>query len=80
MEIRFDFDRELGRVREMHGVGGAPFTGVDASMMRYLKEAGVPYSRLHDIGGLYGGNVFVDIHNVFRDFDADPEDESEDED
>jgi hypothetical protein len=43
-------------------------------MMHYLKEAGVPYSRLHDVGGAFGRMVFVDIPNVFKDFDADEDD------
>lgn len=32
----------------------------------YLKEAHIPYSRLHDVGGCFGGNMFVDIPNVFK--------------
>ena len=43
-------------------------------MFRYLKEAGIPFSRLHDVGGMFGRNVFVDIPNIFRDFDADETD------
>lgn len=37
-------------------------------------EAGIPFSRLHDTGGSYGGSVFVDIDNIFRDRNADPQD------
>lgn len=37
----------------------------------YLSEAGIPYSRLHDTGGIYGQNRYVDIANIFRSFDAD---------
>ena len=43
-------------------------------MFKFLKEANVPYARLHDVGGRFGGNVFVDIPNLFRDFDADETD------
>ncbi len=46
----------------------------DAPMFRYLKEAGVPYSRLHDVGGGLGGGLYVDIPNLFPDFDADETD------
>ena len=43
-------------------------------MIKYLKDAGIPYSRLHDVGGAYGQNRWVDVPNLFRDFDADPYD------
>ena len=71
MNISFDFEKRIGRIKEMHGVGQPPIDGVDAWMFHYLTEAGIPYSRLHDVGGGFGGNKFVDIHNIFRDFDAD---------
>lgn len=63
-----------GPVKPMHGVGQAPFSYCDFSMLHYLTEAGIPFSRLHDVGGMYGGSVFVDIPNLFRDFSADPSD------
>lgn len=58
----------------MHGVGQPPFFSGNDSYMHYLTEAHIPYSRLHDVGGSYGGNVYVDIPNIFRDFDADEND------
>lgn len=60
----------------MHGINNAPFRGGDCSMFHYLAEAGIPVSRLHDTGGGFGGGVFVDIANVFPNFDADPCDEA----
>ena len=71
MHFSFDFDREIGDIRAMHGVGQPPMMGIDDSMLHFLTEAGIPYSRLHDVGGAYGNNRFVDIHNIFRDFGAD---------
>lgn len=76
MKIKIDFNNIVGRIKPMHGVGQPPFTGADFSMLRYLKDAGVPYSRLHDVGGAYGGNRWVDIPNLFRDFSADENDEA----
>ena len=76
MKIFADFNKVTGKVRPMHGVGQPP-VGAKPSisgMMHYLKEAGVPFSRLHDVGGMYGKNLFVDIPNVFRNFDADEND------
>ena len=56
-----------------HGVGQPPMAGALGNwpMMHYLKEAGVPYSRLSDVGGWLGGGLYVDIPNLFPDFDAD---------
>ena len=71
MEIKVDFNKIVGRIKPMHGVGQAPIDGLDDDMFKYLSDAGVPYSRLHDVGGSFGKNIFVDIPNIFRDFDAD---------
>ena len=57
----------------MHAVNNA-LVMIGNGKFEYLKDAGIPYTRLHDTGGSYGGNVFVDIGNVFRDFDADETD------
>lgn len=73
-KLHIDFDRALGRVRPMHGVGQPPLTGIDNCMFHYLKEAGVPYSRPHDAGGDFGGGVYCDISCVFPDFSRDPAD------
>ena len=71
MNFEFNFKKPVGKIRAMHAVGQPPFLGVSDSLFHYLTEASVPYSRLHDVGGSYGGNKFVDIHNIFRDFNAD---------
>ena len=76
MIITIDPSKTLGPVKPVNGVGQPPFFGSlgDYPMFHYLKEAGIPFSRLHDVGGMYGRNIFVDIPNVFRDFDADEND------
>ena len=73
-EIKVDFSKKTGKIKPVNGVGQPPFRGIDFGMVKYLKEAAIPFSRLHDVGGDFGGNIFVDIPNVFRDFDADPYD------
>lgn len=70
--IVVDFNKHINTIKPMHGVGQPPFRGIDFSMCDYLKEAHIPYSRLHDVGGGFAGNLFVDIPNIFRDFSADP--------
>ena len=78
MKLQFDFERKLGRIKPMHAVGQPPLgvtdDGIDDSLFHYLEEANVPYSRMHDVYGHFGGFLFVDIPNIFRDFDADEND------
>ena len=78
MKINVDFSKTVGRIKAMHAVGQPPFSicnsGIDDSFMHYLQEANIPYSRLHDTGGHFGCNLFVDVPNLFRDFDADEND------
>ena len=74
MPISVDFTKPTAQVKPMHGVGQPPFYMDDFEMFSYLKDAGIPYSRLHDVGGWMGGGLYVDIPNLFRDFDADPYD------
>ncbi len=72
--------KNSGPIRELHGVNCAPYEHRAA----YLQEttlvdelfgyAGIPRSRLHDVNYPWGGMYFVDIPNIFRDFDADPYD------
>lgn len=76
VDIVPDFSQIAGPVKPVNGVGQPPMVGapIRYPMMHYLKEAGIPYSRLHDVGGPYGRMTFVDIPNLFRDFDADEND------
>ena len=74
-EVKVDFARATGPVKPVNAVGQPPIIGLERhDMFHYLKEAGIPYSRLHDTYGEYGSNVFVDVPNIFRDFDADADD------
>ena len=75
--IKIDLTKKTGKIKPMHAVGQAPIGGVGREMFNdfhYLTEAGCPYSRLHDVFGPFGSNRFVDIPNIFRDFDADVND------
>lgn len=78
MRINVDFEKEQGKIKPMHAVGQPPFKGgfakIDFTPIEILKDAHIPYSRLHDVGGAFGGNRYVDIPNIFRDFDADETD------
>ena len=74
--VAVDLGSVAGPVKPVNGVGQPPMAGALAGwpMMHYLKEAGIPYSRLHDVGGWLGGGLYVDIPNIFPDFDADESD------
>ncbi|MBR0055829.1 MAG: hypothetical protein IJP66_00730 [Kiritimatiellae bacterium] len=75
MKITIDPSVVLGPVKPVNGVGQPPvISPVEFPMFRYLREAGIPFSRLHDVGGMFGKGIFVDIPNLFRDFDADETD------
>ena len=69
MQLHVDFERPAGRIKPMHAVGQPPFNGgflsFDFTPMKWLREAGIPYARLHDVGGAFGSNRFVDIPNLF---------------
>ncbi len=73
-KITVDFEKVKGQFKVMHAVGQPPMTGLSNSLFYYLKRAGIPYSRLHDVSGWMGHNLYVDIPNLFRDFDADEND------
>lgn len=77
-QVNVDFCELVGSIKPLHGVCCAPYAkknGRDQKVIRErFTEAKIPYCRLHDCGGDYGGGFFVDIPNIFRDFDADETD------
>ncbi len=73
-KIKADFTKITGKIKPMHGVGQPPMNFGSEELFHYLKEAGIPYSRLHDVGGWLGGGLYADIPNLFPDFDADETD------
>ncbi len=75
-KVIVDFGTVVGPVKPVNGVGQPPMIGKLGgwTMFHYLKEAGIPYSRLHDVSGWLAGGLFVDIPNIFPDFGADEND------
>ena len=73
--ITVDLKQAIQKIKPMHA-GGQPPVNAQATdvYFHYLTEAGIPYSRLHDVGGAFGGGKFVDIPCIFRDFSADVDD------
>ena len=70
-------DKSTGRIKPLHGVGGGPVTNIfTGDATKYFREAGIPFSRTHDIEYPFGAGEFVDIHCVFPDFRQDENDPS----
>ena len=73
--IKIDTSKKIGKIKPMHAGGQPPIGGKNMNeFFHYVTEAGIPYSRLHDVNGAFGSNRFVDIPNIFRNFDADVDD------
>ena len=74
-KITGDFSHVIGKISALHGVNNGPRTGnfyIDTSDS--FREAGIPFSRLHDTEYPFGSAHYVDIHCVFPNEDADPAD------
>ena len=76
--VKIDFDSACGPVKPLNGVNNSPVKHVhpngykeDVSVQTELDEIGVPFCRLHDAVGAFGGAHYVDVGNVFPDFSAD---------
>lgn len=69
---------KVGEIKKIHGVNCAPYEQRKGKNQQRIKEffgyTGAPHSRLHDCCGKWGGTHFVDIPNVFPNFDADEND------
>lgn len=78
VNIKVDAGVVTGKIRPMHAVNNVPSPSckgeVENNYLALYKEAGIPYCRYHDTGGVFGRNLYVDVPNVFRNFDADEND------
>ena len=76
--VNVDFLVSKGEVKPVHSVCCAPYNRGQGpkqeSIERFFKAGNIPYCRLHDCCGAYGGTYYVDVPNIFRDFDADEND------
>ena len=76
-KIKADFKNIIGKIKPLHACGGGPRQGgayLSSDVTDLFKDIGIPYCRLHDIEGSYGMMQFVDVHNIFPDFEADEND------
>ena len=79
--INVDLTRAGGKIKYMNAVNNGPVApggGVrqTPSNFELFKEAEISYARLHDSSFFtgYGGEFSVDVHRIFRNFDADEND------
>ncbi len=72
MKLSFDLKQNLGPVRPLHGVNNSPVV-LNGSIPTF-REAGIPYMRTHDTAFAFGGSRYIDIPNIFPNFDADETD------
>ncbi len=73
--INADFGKIIGKMKPLHGVNSGPRTKVftyNASDL--FVGMGIPLCRLHDVEYPYGSGEFVDMHCIFKSFDADETD------
>ena len=67
-----DFGVPAGRIKAMHGVNNAPIRlAREGGRQDEFARAGIPFMRTHDTCAGFGGAHYVDIPNIFPDFDAD---------
>ena len=74
--VKVNFDNVIGKVKPMHATNNMVTLPRNSSndWDGMMQAAHIPYGRLHDTGGTFGGSRYVDIPNVFPDFDADEND------
>jgi hypothetical protein len=76
--VKIDFSVCTGKIKPMNGVNNGPM-GADVrgiSNFRAYADLEIPYARNHDASFFdgYGGEHTVDVHRIFKNFDADEND------
>ena len=77
--ISIDLSKQAGAIKDMNGVNNGPtFPGVRniSTNFESYKAAEISYARTHDSSYYepYGGEHIVDVHRIFKNFDADVND------
>lgn len=74
-KIRVNFAEICGKVKVMNALNNGPAGSRVRSISNFesYSEAEIPYARLHDSAFYsgYGGEWSVDVHRIFRNFEAD---------
>ncbi len=77
--MKIDFRNVAGKVKYMNGVNNGPVepdVRTTINNFEAYRAAGIPYARNHDASfyNKYGGEHIVDVHRIFKNFDADEND------
>ena len=77
--ITVDFSKTIGKIKHMNAVNNGPVCSggrVGKTNFESYKALKIPYARNHDASFYYpyGGDMIVDVHRIFRNFDADEND------
>ena len=78
--IQIDFSNSNGAIKPMNAVNNGPTApnvrSTKKSSFELYKKASFSYARNHDASfyGPYGGEHIVDVHRIFKNFDADEND------
>ncbi len=67
-----DFTKTCGKIKPLHGVNNSPM--VLNKDIPTFTDAGIPYMRTHDTAFAFGGTRYIDVPNIFPNFDADEND------
>lgn len=77
-ELKFDFTNICGKIKPMNAVNNGPAGSKERETGAFAEYADleVPYARYHDSAYYsgYGGEHTVDVHRIFKKFDADEND------
>lgn len=74
--VKVDFADVIGKIKPLHGMNNAARKTGYGELLPAFLELNSPIVRLHDTCGTYGGSHYVDVPNIFPDFEADPSDEN----
>ena len=78
--LKINFNKKQGKIKPLNAVNNGPAGEKERNTGNFesYKAARFSYARLHDSAHCYqyGGEFSVDVHRIFRNFDADVDDES----
>ncbi len=79
MKLSIQYQKPVGQIGFMNAVNNGPVipkNGLWAGNLEAYAKANIPYARVHDASfcNWYGGEHSVDVHLIFPNFHADPDD------
>ena len=76
--VKVDFSTTVGKIKPMNAVNNGPMAESERGIDNFRAYAAleIPYARNHDASFFsgYGGEHTVDVHRIFKNFDADEND------